>query len=71
MKTEGDVKEESDMSVPEIAVNSSTEIPRVDMDESPVPWTDKGEPEGGADLSSDVQMDVLCNTTNATTVGLF
>jgi len=33
-------------------VDSSSEIPRVDIDESPVPWIDEleGEPEGWADV---------------------
>jgi hypothetical protein len=41
--------EESDMAVPEIAVNSSQEIPRVDG------YKDKGEPEGGAEVSFDAR----------------
>lgn len=41
MKANVSPNEESDMAVPEIAVDPSSEIPRFDMDESPVP-------EGGA-----------------------
>jgi hypothetical protein len=46
------------MAVSEIGVDSSPEIPRVDMDESPVPCIDKCEPEGGADVSLDARSDV-------------
>ena len=41
-----------------ITVDSSGEIPRVDMDESPVPCMDEGEPEGGTDFSFNARWDM-------------
>ena len=38
MRADGEANQESDMAVPEIVVDSSWEIPRIDVDESPVPW---------------------------------
>ena len=38
MKINGDANQESDMAVPEIAVDSSSEIPRVDGDKRRWVW---------------------------------
>jgi hypothetical protein len=60
VKTDGDANQKSDMHG--CIGDSSSEIPRVDMDESPVSCIDEGEPEGlMLPLMRSGEGHVLCN----------